>query len=104
MMRRDKILSFLKTDPALMLGLGCSVFYYVIMFQPAMQHTVLAHYTTEHAVESRFRESCWRRVINGCQRERVASPPPERANYWTKSFRTPLGCWHRAPDGGLSML
>ncbi len=51
MMRRGKILSFLKTDPALMLGLGCSVFYYVIMFQPAMQHTVLAHYTTEHAVE-----------------------------------------------------
>jgi biopolymer transport protein ExbB/TolQ len=51
MKRRGNILSFLKTDPALMLGLASSIVYYVIMFQPAMQETVLAHYTTEHAVE-----------------------------------------------------
>lgn len=51
MLRRDRFLSLLKTDPALMMGVACSVIYYAVMFQPAMRHTMLAHYTTEHAVE-----------------------------------------------------
>ncbi len=43
--------SLLKTDPALILGLACSVAFYSVVLQPAMRETQLAKYTSEHAVE-----------------------------------------------------
>lgn len=48
---RGNVFSFLKSDPALALGLGASIAYYAVMLQPSMRDTVLAHYTAEHAVE-----------------------------------------------------
>lgn len=48
---RNKTLSLLKTDPALILALICTGIYYAIILQPAMHDTALAKYTSEHAVE-----------------------------------------------------
>lgn len=48
---RQKTLSLLKTDPALILALICSAVFYTIILHPAMRETILAKYTAEHAVE-----------------------------------------------------
>ena len=48
---RQKTLSLLKTDPALILALICTGVFYSIILQPAMRETALAKYTSEHAVE-----------------------------------------------------
>ena len=48
---RQKTLSLLKTDPALILALICTGVFYSIVLQPAMRETALAKYTSEHAVE-----------------------------------------------------
>src|SRR4051794_17404074 len=48
---RQKTLSLLKTDPALILALICTGVFYAIVLQPAMRETALAKYTSEHAVE-----------------------------------------------------
>src|SRR5262245_6249105 len=39
------------TDPSLLLGALLTAAFYVLMFQPFMQGTLLRHYTTGHPVE-----------------------------------------------------
>ncbi len=51
MSENRKSWSLLKTDPALVLALGSTVVFYCIVLQPAMHGTLLARYTSEHAVE-----------------------------------------------------
>lgn len=46
-----KDVSLLKADPALLLGVMSTIAFYSIVLQPAMHGSVLARYTSEHAVE-----------------------------------------------------
>ncbi len=48
---QNKTWSLLKTDPALILAVVTTGVYYSIVLQPAMRETMLAKYTSEHAVE-----------------------------------------------------
>jgi biopolymer transport protein ExbB/TolQ len=51
-MAYDRKRILLKTlDPSFILAVLCTVGFYAIVHQPSMRHTVLYHYTTEHAVE-----------------------------------------------------
>lgn len=51
MSENRKSWSVMKTDPALILGLATTIVFYGIVLQPAMHGTMLARYTSEHAVE-----------------------------------------------------
>ncbi len=50
MFERAKLSSYL-SDPSLLLAVPATGIYYAIMFQPEMQGTLLAKYTTEHMIE-----------------------------------------------------
>lgn len=47
--RRLKVLR--RFDPSLLLGIGGTILFYIVVLQPGMRDSTLTHYTTEHEVE-----------------------------------------------------